>query len=138
MPPFVVAYVGSALAMLTLDVVWLTAMVPRLYRPALSHVLADQPNLPVAALFYLLYVVGVVVFAVLPAVTAGSLLHALSAGALLGLVAYGTYDFTNLSTLRDWPFALSLLDVAWGTTLTAITAVSGYGLTMWLTRPGGA
>jgi uncharacterized membrane protein len=137
MPPFVAAYVGSAIAMLALDLIWLTVMVPRLYRPALGDMLLDQPNLLVAALFYLLYVVGVVVFAVLPAVASGSWLYALGAGALLGLVAYGTYDFTNLSTLRGWSFALSLVDVAWGTTLTAIAALGGYGFATWVARPGG-
>jgi uncharacterized membrane protein len=137
MPPFVAAYAGSAIAMLALDLIWLTTMVPRLYRPALGDMLAEQPNLPVAALFYLLYVVGVVVFAVMPAIASGSWLGALGGGALLGLVAYGTYDFTNLSTLRDWPLALSLIDVAWGTTLTAIAALSGYGLATWLARPAG-
>lgn len=132
MPPFVTAYVGSAITMLALDLVWLTTMVPWLYRPALGDLLADPPNLPVAAVFYLLYVVGIVVFAVLPAVTSGSWLHALGAGALLGLVAYGTYDFTNLSTLRNWPITLSLIDVVWGTILTAVSASAGYILTKWL------
>jgi uncharacterized membrane protein len=137
MPPFVAAYVGSAITMLALDLVWLTTMVPRLYRPALGDMLADPPNLPVAAVFYLLYVVGIVVFAVMPAVASGSWLQALGAGALLGLVAYGTYDFTNLSTLRDWPLTLSLVDVAWGTVLTAVSAFAGYGLTMWLAPTAG-
>ena len=133
MHPFVAAYVGSAITMLALDLVWLTTMVPRLYRPALGDMLADPPNLPVAAVFYLLYVVGIVVFAVMPAVASGSWMHALGAGALLGLVAYGTYDFTNLSTLREWPLTLSLIDVVWGTVLTAVSASAGYGLTRWLT-----
>ncbi len=135
MPPFVVAYIGSAVTMLVLDMIWLTTMVPILYRPALGDMLADPPNLPVAAVFYLVYVVGVVVFAVLPAVEARSWLGALGAGALLGLVAYGTYDFTNLSTLRNWPLALSLVDVCWGIFLTGVTALGGYFVTMWLAPP---
>lgn len=138
MPPFVAAYVGSAITMLALDLIWLTTMVPRLYRPALDDLLAHTPNLPVAAVFYPLYVVGIVVFAVLPAVRSSSGLQALGAGALLGLVAYGTYDLTNLSTLRDWPLTLSLIDVAWGTILTAVSAFAGCGLTMWLAPPSGA
>ena len=132
MPPFVVAYIGSALAMLALDAIWLTTMVPRLYRPALGDMLADPPNLPVAAVFYLLYVVGIVFFAVLPAVEHRSWLAALGTGALLGLVAYGTYDFTNLSTLKNWPLTLSLIDVAWGMVVTALAALAGYAATMWL------
>lgn len=124
MPPFVPAYIAAAVTMLVLDVAWLTLAVPRLYRPALGVLLSDKPNLPVAGVFYLLYVVGIVVFAVLPA--SGSWLTALGLGALLGLVAYGTYDFTNLATLRDWPVALSLIDVCWGVALTAVAASVGH------------
>ena len=125
MPPFVPAYIAAAVTMLVLDVAWLTLAVPRLYRPALGVLLSDKPNLPVAGVFYLLYVVGIVVFAVLPA-SGGSWLTALGLGALLGLVAYGTYDFTNLATLRDWPVALSLIDVCWGVALTAVAASVGH------------
>lgn len=126
MPSFVVAYLGSAAALVVLDAIWLTLAVPRLYQPALGDLLAPQPNFVVAAVFYLLYLVGVVVFAVLPAAETKSLLHAIGAGALLGLVAYGTYDFTNLSTLRNWPVGLSLIDVVWGTFLTAAAATAGF------------
>lgn len=138
MPPFVVAYIGSALVMLVLDAIWLTTMVPRIYKPALGDLLADPPNLPVAGVFYLLYVVGIVFFAVMPALEARSWLAALGAGALLGLVAYGTYDFTNLSTLKNWPVGLSLIDVAWGTVVTALAALAGYAATMWLAPPAAA
>ena len=132
MPPFVVAYAGAAITMLALDALWLTTMVPRLYQPQLGSLLAERPNLAVAGVFYLLYLVGVLVFAILPALEARSWLAALGFGALLGLVAYGTYDFTNLSTLRNWPLSLSLIDVAWGTALTAVTALGGYGAVRWL------
>ena len=132
MPAFASAYIGSALAMLVLDIIWLTTMVPRVYKPALGDLLADPPNLWVAGVFYLLYLVGVVVFAVLPALGQQNWLMALGAGALLGLVTYGTYDFTNLSTLRNWPVGLSLIDVAWGTALTAATATAGYFVASWL------
>ena len=135
MPAFVIAYIGSAIAMLALDAIWLTTMVPRLYKPALGDLLADPPNLPVAAVFYLLYVVGIVFFAVQPAVEHRSWLAALGAGALLGLVAYGTYDFTNLATLRNWPLALSLVDVAWGAVVTSLAALAGYAAIMWLAPP---
>lgn len=135
MPPVIVAYAGSAIVMLALDAIWLTTMVPRLYKPALGDLLADPPNLPVAALFYLLYVVGIVFFAVLPAVEHRSWLAALGTGALLGLVAYGTYDFTNLSTLKNWPLTLSLVDVAWGAVVTSLAATAGYAATMWLSPP---
>ena len=133
MPPFAIAYLASAATLLALDIVWLMLAVPRLYRPQMGNLLADQPNLAVAAIFYLLYVVGIVVFVVLPAVESGSWLSALGLGALLGLVAYGTYDFTNLATLRGWPVTLSFIDVTWGIFLTATSALAGYWATTWLT-----
>lgn len=132
MPAALVAYLGAAITMLALDALWLTTMVPRLYQPQLGSLLAERPNLAVAAVFYLLYLVGVVVFAILPALEARSWFTALGFGALLGLVAYGTYDFTNLSTLRNWPLALSLIDVAWGMVLTGVTALGGYWIARWL------
>lgn len=132
MPPALVGYAGAAITMLVLDAIWLTTMVPRIYQPQLGSLLAERPNLAVAAVFYLLYLVGVVVFAILPALEARSWFTALGFGALLGLVAYGTYDFTNLSTLRNWPLALSLIDVAWGMVLTSVTALGGYWAARWL------
>lgn len=137
MPPFVTAYIGTAVAMLVLDAIWLTIMVPRVYRPALGDMLADPPNFVVAGVFYLLYVVGVVAFAVLPALGKQSWPMAIGAGALLGLVAYGTYDFTNLSTLRNWRLSLSLIDVAWGTVLTAAAGLAGYLVASWLSPTQG-
>lgn len=126
MPPAIVAYIASAVAFFALDFVWLSLAVPRLYRPLMGTLLRETPNLPVAGAFYLVYVVGLVVFAVLPAASAGSWLMALGLGALLGLVAYGTYDFTNLSTIRDWPLLVSVVDLAWGISVSAVAALAGY------------
>jgi uncharacterized membrane protein len=88
--------------------------------------MADTPSLPVAAAFYLIYVGGVVVFAVAPALREASWSSALTLGALFGFLAYSTYDLTNLATLRDWPHALSFVDLAWGTALTGVSATGGY------------
>lgn len=132
MPPAILAYGATAIAFFALDFVWLSLAVPRLYKPLLGTLLRDSPNLPVAAAFYLVYVVGLVVFAVLPAASAGSWLMALGLGALLGLVAYGTYDFTNLSTMRNWPLTVSVFDLAWGISVSAIAALAGYtALSVW-------
>lgn len=126
MPHAVIAYIASAVVFFALDFVWLSLATSRIYRPLLGDLLSDSPNLPVAGGFYLLYVVGVVVFAVLPSAAAGSWLMALGLGALLGLVAYGTYDFTNLATIRDWPALVTVIDLAWGTAVTAVVALAGY------------
>jgi uncharacterized membrane protein len=132
MPTFVIAYGAAALTMLVLDVIWLSQAVPRIYQPQLGDLLAEQPNFAIAGVFYLVYLIGVVVFAILPAVDKGSWTQALLMGGLLGLVAYGTYDFTNLATLRGWPLGLSLIDVAWGAVLTATVSTAGYLAVRWL------
>lgn len=127
-----IAYVATAVVFFGLDFVWLGQMQAVLYRPRLGAMLLDKPNLPVAAVFYLLYVVGVVAFAVLPAAEQGSWVRALGNGALLGLVAYGTYDMTNLATLAGWSVVVSVADMAWGVVLTGVAATAGYGVMRWL------
>lgn len=115
-----------------LDFVWLSTATQRIYRRYLGDLLADQPKLAVAAGFYLLFVVGIVALAVLPALQEGSVVGALWRGALFGLLAYATYDLTNLSTIRDWPWQVSVIDMAWGTALNALVAVVGYYAAQWL------
>lgn len=125
---YLLAYLGSGVVMAVLDAVWLTTVGPRLYRPAIGELLAPQPNLRVAVLFYLIYVGGIVFLAVTPALRDGSALRAAVSGAVLGLVAYATYDLTNQATLRVWPAHLTLIDLAWGTCVTAAAALGGYWL----------
>ncbi len=120
-----IAYVVTALVLFTLDFIWLTNAVPAIYKPRIGQLLLETPNLAAAAGFYLLYVVGVVAFAVLPALEQGSLVRAIWGGALLGLVAYGTYDMTNLATLKDWSGLVSAVDMAWGAVVSAIAATVG-------------
>ena len=126
MQKFAIAYGASAAVFLVLDFIWLTLASRFLYRPQLGNLLADNPNLVIAAAFYLVYAAGVVVFAVLPAHADRSWLLALGLGSLLGLVAYGTYDITNLATLRNWPLVVSVVDLAWGIFVTSAAALSGY------------
>ena len=121
-----VAFIATAVAFFSLDFLWLSVATPRLYRPMLGDLLATEPKLLVAALFYLVYVAGVVVFAVAPALAGGSWATALQLGALLVLIAYGTYDFTNLATLNQWPVLVSVIDLAWGVSATAIAATIGF------------
>ena len=127
---FIVAYIVTAVVFLGLDAIWLTQIALGMYRRELGALLLDKPNLPIAGLFYLLFVVGIVVLAILPALNGGSWLNALLMGAVLGLVAYGTYDITNLSTLKGWSTRLTLIDIAWGTGLTAVSATIGW----WVVR----
>jgi uncharacterized membrane protein len=127
---YVVAYIATAVVFLGLDAIWLSKIALGMYRQELGSLLLEKPNLPIAAGFYLLYVVGIVVLAVVPAISEGGWVKALLMGAVLGLVAYGTYDITNLSTLKGWSTRLALIDIAWGTALTAVSATIGF----WVVR----
>ena len=132
---WIVAYAASGAVFLAADFVWLGWMGPRLYRPALAPLLADGFRLAPAVLFYLLYLLGLTVFAVEPAVRAGVWHKALLPAALFGLVAYGTYDLTNQATLRLWSTTVTVVDVAWGAAITALAAAAGAAAAGALTSP---
>ncbi|MVV47328.1 DUF2177 family protein [Pseudomonas sp. PB120] len=117
------AYAGTLLAFLVLDGLWLGLLMAPTYRALLGSLMLDQPLLAPAALFYLLYVLGCVVFVVLPAKTWQ---RAARLGALLGLVAYGTYDLSNWATLKGWSAQLALMDMAWGTLASCIACIVGF------------
>ncbi len=118
-----VAIVATLLSMGVLDAIWLTTMTTRLYRRQLSGLLLDTPSWAPAVAFYLLYAVGVVVLVVRPALEGEwPLGRVVAIGALLGLVAYGTYDLTNQATLRGWSTVVTAVDMAWGASLTAAVA----------------
>jgi uncharacterized membrane protein len=121
------ATLGIAVALLVLDLVWLKFAMGPIFRAELGDWVKSDIGLAPAALFYVLYVIGIFVFAVKPALFSSSpMLYGLGYGALLGLVAYGAYDLTNLATLRAWTPRLAMIDMAWGTFLTA--AASGAGV----------
>jgi uncharacterized membrane protein len=132
---FFVAYAAAAIIFLALDAIWLTTMADLLYRPLLGRLMLGRFELVPAALFYALYFAGVVVFAIAPALAGGRWTAALGLGALLGLVAYGTYDLTNQATLQGWPWRLTIADLCWGTFATAAAAAMGYGVTAWQFGP---
>lgn len=133
-----IAYPVTALIFVALDAVWLSLTVERLYRPALAHLMLDQVQLGPAAVFYVLYILGVVVFAVTPALESGRWSTAFGLGALLGLVAYATYDLTNQGTLKDWPWQVTIADLCWGTFATAVSAAAAYRATAWIGERLGA
>ncbi len=121
-----VAAAAALLVMLALDALWLGVLALDLYRTQIGALMLDQPRFGVAALFYLFYIAGVVLFAVLPALEAGRWTRAAALGAALGFIAYMTYDLTNLATLRGWSTIVVLADLAWGVFITAVTASAGY------------
>jgi len=119
---YAAAYLAALLVFFLADMVWLGTMVSRLYRPALGDLLLSDVNMPPAILFYLLYPIGLVIFAIVPALRSGSVTTALLFGALFGFFTYGTYDLTNQATLRNWSTTVTIADMAWGTFLGGISA----------------
>ena len=123
---YVAAYAATLVVFLAIDSVWLTVMANRLYKPTLGDILLPK-FLPAPAIaFYLIFIVGVVIFAVAPAIKSGEWTSALIYGALFGFFSYGVYDFTNMATLRNWTLTITLADVVWGTVLTGTAAALGY------------
>jgi uncharacterized membrane protein len=123
---FCVAYAATAATFLLVDLLWLGFAVKGFYRSNIGALLADEINIAAALTFYLLYIVGIVIFAISPALESGSWRTSLIMGGLFGFFAYATYDMTNLATLRDWPISVAAVDMAWGTFLTALSATAGF------------
>ncbi len=120
------SYAAALVAFIAADMIWLGVMVPRFYKPLLGDVLAPGVNLPAAGAFYALYPVGLVLFAVAPALKAQSLSVALLQGALFGFFTYATYDLSNQATLRNWAIQLTIVDIAWGATLGALSSAIAF------------
>jgi uncharacterized membrane protein len=119
-------YLSVATGFVVIDMLWLGNMVDRLYRPVLGEMLRSEPNLAAAAVFYLLYPLGLMIFVVLPVQHDGSALRAFVCGMLFGFFTYATYDLTNQATLRNWSTLLTVADICWGTVLAGMTAWLGY------------
>lgn len=130
---YIAAYLGAAVTIGALDAVWLTQVGPKLYRPTLDPVLADKPAMGAAVVFYLVYLVGVVLLAVAPN-RDESLGGVALTGAILGAVAYATYDLTNQATLKVWATRITLIDISWGAFLTAAGATAGLLAWRWAGR----
>jgi len=120
------AYLAAGFAFLLFDGIWLSFAANRFYRPLMGEMLIEGFRLVPAICFYLIYVAGIVVFAVAPALAADRWSAAALYGALLGLFAYATYDLTNQATLRGWPIMVTIVDMCWGTAVTAAAATVGF------------
>lgn len=123
---YAIAYLATAVVFFALDYLWLTRIAGSFYRDRLGELMADEVNLAVAGAFYTVYVVGIVIFAVAPALRSGQWQDAVLYGCLFGFFAYATYDFTNLATLRNWPLDVTVVDVAWGTFVTGVSATASF------------
>ena len=108
------------------DMVWLGVAAKNFYAKHIGFLMKANVNWAAAILFYLLFIAGLVVFVVTPALDKGSWVRALLFGALFGLITYATYDLTNLATLKDWPLVVTVVDLIWGTVLAASVSVGTY------------
>ncbi len=118
-------YVATAFALVCLDILWIGGIAKSLYSQGIGHLMADAPRLLPAVAFYLVYSTGILWFAIYPNISADDWRSTAVSAAMLGGIAYATYDLSNLATLRNWPVALSILDIAWGVVLTTVTAITG-------------
>lgn len=125
MTRYFAAYAATAIVMVVLDLLWLGVIAKPIYQQGIGHLMAEHPRVPVAALFYAIFALGLMLFAVVPHGSPVGWSKAIVTAALFGFFAYATYDLTNLATLKNWPVGLSMLDVAWGSVVSAISAAAG-------------
>ena len=117
-------YLAISLTMFVIDMIWLGVIAKSTYADAMGSLLSPNPNLWAAAAFYVMFPVGLLIFAVMPGDTSG-VLKVAGMGALFGFFAYSTYDLTNLAVVKNWPVGLTFLDMAWGTLVSGVSASAG-------------
>ena len=108
------------------DMIWLGLIAKNFYAKYIGYLMKTDINFVAAIIFYLLFIVGLVIFVISPAIKEASWMHALLYGALFGLITYATYDLTNLATIKDWPLIVTVVDLIWGTTLAALVSIISY------------
>ncbi|MBO3698238.1 DUF2177 family protein [Roseivirga sp. E12] len=126
------AYLLTTLVFFAIDILWLGVIAKKLYNKYLRRLLAPKVNWVAAIIFYLIFIVGIFYFAIVPAVDASSLEQAVLKGALFGFFTYAAYDLTNLATLRGWPIRIVIIDIIWGCILTASVSTVGFYIMNWL------
>lgn len=122
----VLLYVLMLPVFFLVDLLWLGTLAQKFYQSQIGHLLARPFNMPAAIAFYLIFIIGILVFAVLPGLRAESWKSAMLWGGLFGFFTYATYDLTNWATLRDWPWKVVVVDIGWGVVLCTSVATAGY------------
>ena len=123
---FIKLYLIALPVFLAIDMVWLTFVAKNFYAKQIGYLMAKNPNLIAALIFYLIFIAGLIVFVITPALDKKMWIQALLAGAFFGLVTYATYDLTNLATIKDWPLIVTIVDLIWGMVLSAAVSVITY------------
>ncbi|QDU47470.1 hypothetical protein Mal52_60010 [Symmachiella dynata] len=125
-------YCCTLLCFFAIDMVWLVLVARGFYQKHLGFLLKDDPNWPAAIVFYLLFIFGMLVFVIVPSLDAGSTKKVLALGCLYGVITYATYDLTNLATVKNWPWIVTVVDVIWGGVLATSVSYLGYLAGKWL------
>ncbi len=126
-----VAWAVTFVVLLVIDMIWLGVVAKGMYQEAMGDLMSPNPRLAFAAVFYLIYPVGLLVFAIVPGLAAQGVMRAALMGGLFGMFCYATYDLTNLAVIRNWPLALSFIDIAWGTLVSGVAAAAGAATLRW-------
>jgi len=132
MPFYLKLYALTVPVFFVIDILWLGVVAKGFYRRKLSFVLSDHVNWPAAVIFYLIYIAGILFFAVRPALSSNSWREAALLGGLFGFFTYATYDLTNLATIKDWPIAIVVVDILWGVCLCGLVATVSFLISKWL------
>lgn len=123
---FIKLYLIALPVFLAIDMVWLTVVAKSFYAKQIGYLMSKNPNLIAALIFYLIFIAGLIFFVITPALDKKMWVQAIVAGAFFGLVTYSTYDLTNLATIKDWPIIITIVDLIWGTFVSAAVSVITY------------
>ena len=121
----IVATILASLIFLIIDVIWLSFATKSFYRPLIGNLLTDKPVMWAAALFYIIYVMGMSLVVIQPCIDSSNIMKTIYTGFIFGLVAYGTYNLTNMAVLKGWSPTVTFVDMFWGGSLTAFSATTG-------------
>ena len=126
-------YFSTLLVFFAVDMIWLGLIARTFYKKHLGFLMAPEVNWYAALIFYFLFILGVLVFVVIPGIRDNDLTMTLIKAALFGLITYATYDLTNLATVKNWPILITIIDLIWGMVLTTIVSLAGFFIGKWLT-----
>ena len=128
----IISYILTFAVFFIIDMAWLGFVAKDIYKKYLGNLLSDNVNWVAAIVFYLLFVIGIFIFAIMPSVDKNSLQSAIVLGALFGFFTYATYDLTNLATLKDWSLTIVFIDIMWGAVLTGIVSTAGFYIVQYI------
>ena len=131
-PKLILSYLLTAIVFFAIDMTWLGFIAKDLYKKYLGGFLSDKVNWAAAIIFYLLFIVGIFYFSILPAIEKNTVGKAILSGALFGFFTYSTYDLTNLATLKNWPLQIVFIDIIWGVVLIGLVSIAGFYIVKWV------